>query len=145
MRKPFLTILLIIWVVLIFAVIIWVRPVGSHAILSKYINVVPGDLINTFKDLSKENKFDLLHIRPWIYNFIAYIIPGFLLPSLTQKKRYIQLLTYCTVFSLSVNLIRCFLLRWGSFDIDDVILNIFGFSFGYGLFSIISCYANKRK
>ncbi|MEF2965336.1 VanZ family protein [Paenibacillus sp. M1] len=77
--------------------------------------------------------------KAWMINLLGNIgvfIPfGILLPSVFQRKMTKSFIAFlCGLFILeSLQL----LLRRGSFDIDDFILNSAGFMIGFGLFKII--------
>lgn len=130
-----LSLLLLIWSLFVIAVVFWK---GHHINYSPWwyipkwcINLTPGDFIKIVKFWSAEGTLSLRYVLPWMYNFVIYIVPGILLPAVFPQKKYPKYLLYCLAFSVSINVTRLFILRRGSFDIDDIILNLLGFSFGY--------------
>ncbi len=77
-----------------------------------------------------------LAIRNIAGNFVLFFPMGMLLPCLfpkTQKFRRTVLISFCTI--LGVELLQLFLRR-GSFDVDDLILNISGWLLGFAVLKI---------
>ena len=78
-----------------------------------------------------------------IGNIVGFIPYGFILPLIYKSKRKWWIILLLTMeFSLFIELTQL-VLRVGSCDIDDVILNTFGGVLGYGLFSL--CNRIRRK
>lgn len=88
-------------------------------------------------------------MRTWAINLFGNIVVfmpfGILLPLLfgmARRYRAFLLLFSCPLVGLEV---LQMLLRVGSLDVDDVILNVFGASLAYGLFAIFKRrYASDR-
>ena len=80
---------------------------------------------------------DVLGTSVVIENLIGNIMPfGYILPLIYKNKRKFWLITLLTAeFSLFIELTQL-MLRVGSCDIDDIILNTCGGMLGYGLFFI---------
>ena len=71
-----------------------------------------------------------------IGNIIGFVPFGYILPLIYKNKRKFWLITLLTAeFSLFIELTQL-MLRVGSCDIDDIILNTCGGMLGYGLFFI---------
>lgn len=71
-----------------------------------------------------------------IGNIIGFVPFGYILPLIYKNKRKFWLITLLTAeFSLFIELTQL-LLRVGSCDVDDIILNTCGGMLGYGLFFI---------
>ncbi len=76
-------------------------------------------------------------------NIVGFIPYGFILPLIYKSKRKLWIITLLTMeFSLMIELTQL-VLKVGSCDVDDVILNTLGGMLGYGLFSI--CNKIRRK
>jgi len=74
-------------------------------------------------------------------NVLLFIPAGWLLPAIFKPFRgYFKFFTLCTLLILSIELIQILTLL-GYFDIDDVILNLFGLSVGYIFYAV----KHKRK
>lgn len=140
-RKIISGLILIFWLFFVFAVM-YIKRIRWSYTYWQYINLVPiynfVELINEWKE---EGSFCVWKVMPWIYNFMAYAVPGCVLPILIPTKRKIRYFEVCMLFSVLVNLIR-FSTKYGSFDIDDIILNVCGFFVGYIAFEI---FGNSRK
>lgn len=139
--KKFLKFLLTIWAFFVIAVVFWK---GYHINYSPWwyipkwcINLIPGKFFEIMQIWSEEGTLYFRKILPWVYNFAIYIIPGILLPLLFPQKRFFWILINCALFSVGVNAVRLFILRRGSFDVDDILLNLLGFSLGY-LFLVLT-------
>ena len=75
-------------------------------------------------------------IENLIGNIIGFVPFGYILPLIYKNKRKFWLITLLTEeFSLFIELTQL-MLRVGSCDIDDIILNTCGGMLGYGLFFI---------
>ncbi len=106
---------------------------GYRFTYSSYMyNLVP------FKTIRHFLQFDKFNTEIWVVNLLGNIgvfMPfGFLLPfviGVGLRKSYV-------VFFLGLFLLESqqFLLRRGSFDIDDFILNSVGFVIGYGMYKM---------
>ncbi len=76
-------------------------------------------------------------------NVLLFIPMGCMMPALFRKQRNLLLfLLTCTALILSVELAQLFSLL-GSFDVDDIILNLGGLLIGYGLFWIVHLIRRK--
>ena len=76
-------------------------------------------------------------------NIVGFVPFGFILPLIYKRKRRLWLITLLTLeFSLMIELTQL-VLKVGSCDVDDVILNTLGGMLGYGLFYM--CNRIRRK
>lgn len=147
--KTLLKTLLVAWFVVVIAVVFWK---GHHINYSPWwyipkwcINLTPGDFIKIVKFWSAEGTLSLRYVLPWMYNFVIYIVPGILLPTVFPQKKYPKHLLYCLAFSASINVTRLFILRRGSFDVDDIILNLLGFSCGYLVLILLKLFMKRFR
>ena len=72
-----------------------------------------------------------------IYNIVAFIPLGFLVPLISKRtQQFAIVLIIAFIISTSFELIQVFT-RLGEGDIDDVILNVTGAIIGYGVFALV--------
>lgn len=72
-----------------------------------------------------------------IGNIILFVPFGILCPILiTKRKKFLKILGGAFAFSLFIELVQMFF-RIGSFDVDDIILNVSGGVIGYFIYLII--------
>lgn len=116
--------------------------------LSEYmqyaVNVTPFETIKGFWRALRENRINTDIALLNIFGNVALFVPfGFLLPVNAPRLRA---LWKCAAVSLAAIIaaetIQLFF-RVGSFDVDDVILNMIGILIGYILYKI-SCSAYKK-
>lgn len=70
-------------------------------------------------------------------NILAFMPFGFLLPAISRKDRHF-LSVFLLSFALTLTVETAqLLLRVGSFDVDDMILNVLGGCLGYWLFRLV--------
>ena len=105
--------------------------------LSANLNLIPFRSISVYLYLLiRQPNVNLLPYA-WINflgNLLLFLPLGFLLPCLSRRVRSwfrMQLTAFCLL--LVVETLQLFTLL-GSFDIDDIILNLFGVSTGYLIF-----------
>ncbi len=71
-------------------------------------------------------------------NILLFVPAGYLMPRLWKKQRnFFRFFFTCVAAILAVELLQLVTLL-GSFDVDDIILNVFGMLLGYILYLIIS-------
>lgn len=137
---------LILWFCILFLVIVIYRSYRLDGSMLSFVNLIPfAHLIDLLKERIEycfKDSSILLYpslcrfLRPWLYNLLFYIWPGFVIPFVNKKTvSFPKLLAGCAVFSFLVNVARL-LSKSGSFDIDDIILNLCGFSIGYLLYRL---------
>jgi glycopeptide antibiotics resistance protein len=75
-----------------------------------------------------------IEIAALVYNVIAFLPLGFLLPCMGERtRRWDVVLIVSFSVSLAIELVQLVTML-GSADVDDVILNVVGTVIGYGLF-----------
>lgn len=78
-------------------------------------------------------------------NIICFVPFGFLIPIILKKARSgVKIFIMTFLFSFTVEIIQL-LLRVGSFDVDDLVLNTLGGVIGYIMFFIMACIVKKRE
>jgi glycopeptide antibiotics resistance protein len=104
-------------------------------------NLIPFETIRAFLQIDRFNS-DI-----WIFNLVGNIgvfVPfGLLIPLITKNRLYKSFI----IFFSGVLVLETLqlLLRRGSFDIDDFILNSIGFFIGYGFYRIFITWGNLRS
>ncbi len=98
-------------------------------------NIIPLKSISEFVSRILNNTINTsIVIENIIGNILLFLPMGFFLPCLTSKIRNLpKAILVGFVIILSVELIQLFSLL-GSFDIDDIILNLLGLIAGYLIF-----------
>lgn len=103
--------------------------------------------LKPFGTISNYLQIDRFNADIWIINLLGNIgvfVPfGLLIPLVSRKRIYKSFI----IFFSGVLILETlqFLLKRGSFDIDDFILNSIGFFIGYGLYRIIRSRVNSRS
>lgn len=102
--------------------------------LSQNINLTPfetvGKYLNTLKN-SENGRISHQAVINLGGNVIMFIPLGFLLPFNMEKvKGFGNCMTACLIIIMCVELIQLFTLL-GSFDVDDLLLNMMGAAIGY--------------
>ena len=148
---PFLRFLFLIYC----AVMLWLlfnRPTGwiegltYRQMLRQNINLIPFLTIRNYLHviIHRTNSALISHcIINLCGNIFLFIPAGWLLPRLFPKTRnYFRFFLTCFLSILLIETLQLFTLL-GSFDIDDLILNLFGMTLGFIFFHI--CSAGKKK
>lgn len=113
---------------------------GSNYLLWNRINLIPFKSIYAYLFHPRSIKTEIINIGG---NILAFIPLGFILPVLNQYwKSYRRIIMISIFTSVFIEAIQG-LLRVGSSDIDDVILNLMGGLIGYFLFYISLGRLNK--
>jgi len=113
------------------------RTVGT----SYMYNLVPFQTIREFLNFNDFNR------NTWVINLLGNIgvfIPFGLLIPLVFKWLYAKSLGLFVCCIVLLELAQLVLKR-GSFDVDDIILNSFGLTLGYGVLKIINLYLYSRR
>lgn len=144
MRKQGIILQIIWWVyiVLLFVVVVvkfkgsfyeLIDRVDSYSMHSSInYNIIPFRSMNT----------QITHITQWwaLKNLLGNIIPfipfGFLLPITYRKSSSAVMVLFIGLASILLIEIFQFLTRLGSFDVDDIILNMIGILCGYLMYLI---------
>lgn len=106
-------------------------------------NLVPFREISRF--WTYRNILGIYSFLNLVGNVLIFVPAGFFIPILWKKKRSF-LFTVCVTFEMSL-LVECLqlILRVGSFDVDDLILNTLGGILGYLLLTILNRWRNHEK
>lgn len=128
--------LLMIWMLL-------VRVVGHDgdssywSYLKANVNLIPfATIAEYFRRLSAETINPGIVYRNLIGNVVLFIPLGMIFPYFVEKcRKLLPCLLYSAVTVAIVEVLQV-LLRQGSCDIDDLILNVFGALIGFCIFSI---------
>lgn len=109
--------------------------------LAQNTNLIPFFTIRNYLHVITHRTNDAVLIHCIINlggNVILFMPAGYLLPRLWKKMRnfFLFFLT-CTVHILLIELLQLFTLL-GSFDVDDLILNLFGMTLGFIFYSIFA-------
>ncbi|OAB43350.1 VanZ family protein [Paenibacillus glacialis] len=99
-------------------------------------NVIPFETIGLFlRSIHKEpNAAGIINLFGNIGVFVPF---GMVLPILFKRLRSYRMLTVCFVLIVIVIELSQMLLRVGSCDVDDVILNVIGVWIGYSMLRLL--------
>ncbi|RDW19646.1 VanZ family protein [Oceanobacillus chungangensis] len=107
-------------------------------------NFIPFKTITYYLFLANDINFNI-RVENLTGNIIGFIPFGFILPLLSSKFQSFKKITVATFcLSLAFELLQL-IFRFGSFDVDDLILNTLGGMIGYisiKLIKIVSVYIN---
>ena len=153
MKKQSKRFMVIWWVYIVLLIVfVVVKYKGSFYELSDRINTysMQGSInynLIPFRSMSVQ----LSRITQWwaLKNLLGNIIPfvpfGFLLPIAYRKfNSAIKVLSAGFVSILSIEIFQ-FFTKLGSFDVDDIILNMIGIICGYLMFLLIKCIFIKNN
>ncbi len=118
----------------------WIDGLSYQQMLLENFNIKPFYTIDNYINIIV-NYPDSYYFRHCIINLfgnvLLFIPAGFLIPRVfkTMRKFFPFLLT-CILSILFIELVQLFALL-GSFDIDDIILNLSGILIGYILFACV--------
>lgn len=112
----------------------WIDGLTYEEHLRHNVNLVPfltiGNYLNVV--LNRTNDAVLVHcIINLLGNVLLFIPAGYLLPRLWPKQRnFFRFFATCLGVMFLIEVLQLFTLL-GSFDVDDLILNLFGMTLGY--------------
>lgn len=122
----------------------WDDGASYRQLLANNINLIPLLTIRNYLYVVLRGSNDSLvaHcIINLLGNVLLFIPLGYLLPKLWKKQEnFFRFFMTCTFSILAVELIQLFALV-GSFDVDDLILNLFGMTLGFIYYHL----TKKRK
>lgn len=117
----------------------WNADLSYRQMLEQNINLTPLYTISNYLQVVLYRTNDSVFIHCLINllgNVLLFVPIGYLLPKLWKKQRnFFLFLCSCLSMILLVELVQLFSLL-GSFDVDDIILNISGMIIGYLLWAI---------
>jgi len=102
----------------------------------KDINVASGFNLTPFKEIFRYDIDSALFIQQVLGNIIIFIPFGFFASYYIKTKKYIYLLIVSLISSGIIETVQYFIGR--SFDIDDIILNLVGATFGFLVYLILN-------
>lgn len=105
--------------------------------MSLSFNIVP---FKTIKLFSLGYKYGLVSFNAYFTNIFGNILVfmpyGFFIPMLFKKiNSFLKFLIFLLIIILLIEISQFFTMS-GSFDIDDIILNLLGASIGYGIYRV---------
>ena len=105
--------------------------------MSLSFNVVP---FKTIKLFTRGYQYGLVSYQAYFTNIFGNILVfmpyGFFIPMLFKKiNTYVKYLIFIFLIVILIEILQFFTMS-GSFDIDDIILNLLGASIGYGIYII---------
>lgn len=107
-------------------------------------NFIPFKTITYYLFLAKDINFDI-RVKNLTGNIIGFVPFGFILPLLSSKFHSFKKVTVASFcLSLTFELLQL-IFRFGSFDVDDLILNTLGGMIGYIPIKLVSLYINHRR
>lgn len=107
-------------------------------------NFIPFKTITYYLFLANDIKFDI-RLENLTGNIIGFVPFGFILPLLLSKFhsfKKIGIATFC--LSLTFEILQL-IFRFGSFDVDDLILNTLGGMIGYIPIKLVIMYIEHRR
>ena len=124
----------------------WIDGLTYREMLGQNINSTPLFTIRNYLHvvLHHSNEALVTHcVINLLGNVLLFIPAGWLLPKLWKKQRnFILFLLTCTLTIFFIEVLQLFTLL-GSFDVDDLILNLFGMTLGFVGFHLLR--ALKKK
>lgn len=123
----------------------WIDGLTYEQMLRQNINLTPFLTIRNYWRVLYHRSNDAMLVHCFINlfgNVLLFIPAGWLLPKLWKKmQNFFRFFFTCALCILFVELLQLFTLL-GSFDVDDLILNLAGMILGFLYFSITD---RKRK
>ena len=117
----------------------FVAGVPYETQLRQNANLIPFYTIGTYWNILNRSDNQALRVHCFINlagNLLLFIPAGWLLPRLWKKLRnFFRFIALCFGLIFSVEVIQLFTLL-GSFDVDDVILNLIGMTIGFLIHAI---------
>lgn len=117
----------------------WIDGLSYREMLRMNINLTPLYTIRNYLRvvIHRTNEALILHcVINLAGNIFLFIPAGYLLPRIFSKQRNFFLFLFtCTLAIFLVEVVQLFSLL-GSFDVDDLILNLFGMVLGFIIYHI---------
>jgi glycopeptide antibiotics resistance protein len=144
--RVFCTVCFIAYLALLVKLIVFKYPdLMTHEILRSWsaeglVRHIQSSNLIPFKTISRSLSPDRLRIEivALIYNIVAFVPLGFLLPCMGERARKWGVVLIAGLgVSLAIELVQLVTML-GSADVDDVILNVLGTLIGCGLFKAAS-------
>ena len=99
------------------------------------INITGGNNFIPFVEIMRYKPFGRLFIKNIVGNVILFIPLGIFLGRYSKGKKFFVSLFFIFLFSLSIEITQLLIGR--VFDVDDIILNVFGGIIGYIIYLIL--------
>jgi glycopeptide antibiotics resistance protein len=124
----------------------WTEGLAYREMLGQNINMTPFFTIRNYLHviLHHHSTYLVTHcVINLLGNILLFIPAGWLLPKIWKKQRnFFLLFLTCALSILLIEVLQLFTLL-GSFDVDDLILNLFGMTMGFIGFRLLN--ALKKK
>ena len=112
----------------------WTEGLSYWQMLRQNVNLIPLLTIKNYLHVVIHGTFSSIYLHCFINlagNVIMFVPIGYLLPRIWKKQQKFPLfLATCIGLIFLVEILQLFTLL-GSFDVDDIILNLFGIIVGY--------------
>ncbi|MBP3237995.1 MAG: VanZ family protein [Lachnospiraceae bacterium] len=141
-------ILLVILFIIYFAVLMYFlffsERYGRNIRSSEYrYNLKPFNEIKRYIRYKDKLKTELFVVNI-VGNILVFAPLGYFIPRLHEKLRsFIKVFFVCAFISLTIESLQL-VIRCGSYDVDDMILNVFGSCLGYIFFALTSSKSRKK-
>lgn len=104
-------------------------------------NFMPFKTIKMYIDYA----YKLNSVENLAGNVLVFVPFGFLFPMVAEEgNRFFVMLLNAFVFVLGIEVFQLFS-AFGAFDVDDILLNCFGASLGFGIYSLAQYLKNRRE
>lgn len=105
--------------------------------IKRSVNLIPFKTIAEYISRIKNDTINLsTFIENILGNLVLFLPMGFMLPCISDKfRRFSKVFVTTIVMVLIIEATQLFT-TLGSFDIDDIIFNMFGCCVGYGIYSL---------
>lgn len=117
----------------------WVEGLSYEQMLQQNINLTPFLTIRNYWYVLTNRTNESLAVHCFINlagNVLLFIPAGYLLPRIFPNQRnFFRFFFICTGIMAAIELLQLLTLL-GSFDVDDLILNLFGMSVGFLVYTI---------
>lgn len=143
-RNPFIRFLFLVYCAVMLWLLFfrswgWVEGLSYRQMLETNINLTPLLTIRNYLQVVIHRTNDDVLVHCFINlagNVLLFIPAGYLLPKLWKKQEnFFRFFLTCSLAIFLVELVQLFSLL-GSFDIDDIILNLLGMTLGFVYYQI---------
>ncbi len=144
-KKIALTVLFLLYLCVLFYLLLFAEALGRHVEHPEYrYNLILFQEIRRFWTYRNSIGFEGVFLN-LAGNVLAFMPFGFGLPYLwIRKKEWLLVFLLSAGLSFVMESLQ-FLLRVGSFDVDDLLLNTLGGLLGYGCFCLYRHHNRKRS
>lgn len=105
--------------------------------IKRSVNLIPFKTIAEYISRINNNAINLSTFIENIFgNLVLFLPMGFMLPCISDKfRRFSKVFLTTLIMILIIEATQLFT-TLGSFDVDDIVFNMFGCSVGYGIYSL---------